>query len=115
MESDACWSSGSASERDELEKLVYAQLRKMAARIMRSERENHTLQATVLADDAFMDLVHADSNWQNRAHFFAMSARLMRQILVDYARAHGSVRRGAGAQYLSLDEVAVVSHVLPGK
>jgi RNA polymerase sigma factor (TIGR02999 family) len=87
-------SSGSANERDELEKLVYAELRKMAARIMRAEHEGHTLQATVLADDAFMDLVHADANWQNRAHFFASAANAMRQILVNYSRSKNAAKRG---------------------
>ena len=85
---------GSAGEREELEKLVYAELRKMATRLMRSEREGHTLQATVLADDAFMDLVHGDANWQNRAHFFASAANAMRQMLVNYSRSKNAAKRG---------------------
>jgi RNA polymerase sigma factor (TIGR02999 family) len=97
-------SSRDASQREELEKLVYSELRKMAARIMSSERSSHTLQAPVLADDAFMDLVHADQNWQNRAHFFASAANAMRQILVNYSRGRNAAKRGG--ELLRLDEDA---------
>ena len=96
--------SGSSNERDELEKLVYAELRRMAARLMRAERADHTLQATVLADEAFMDLVHADANWQNRAHFFASAANAMRQMLVNYSRSRSAVKRGG--DFVRMDEDA---------
>ena len=96
--------SDNAKERVELEQLVYAELRKLAARIMRSERADHTLQATVLADDAFMDLVHADQNWHNRAHFFASAANAMRQMLVNHSRQKNAAKRGG--EFVRMDEDA---------
>jgi RNA polymerase sigma-70 factor (ECF subfamily) len=86
--------SGSLHDRFDLETLVYAELRKIAGRMMGAERNGHTLQATVLADDVFMGLVHADQNWQNRAHFFASAANAMRQILVDHSRRKNAAKRG---------------------
>jgi RNA polymerase sigma-70 factor (ECF subfamily) len=100
--------SGSANDRQDLETLVYAELRKIAARMMGSERNGHTLQATVLADDAFMDLVHANQNWQNRAHFFASAANAMRQMLVDHSRRRNAAKRGGTSVRLvdDIDRVA---------
>ncbi len=86
--------SGDEGDRQELAALVHAELRKIAARMMRSERNGHTLQATVLADDAYMDLVEGDQNWQNRAHFFASAANAMRQVLVDHSRKKNADKRG---------------------
>jgi RNA polymerase sigma-70 factor (ECF subfamily) len=86
--------SGDLHDRVDLETLVYSELRKIAGRMMGGERNGHTLQATVLADDAFMGLVHADQNWQNRAHFFASAANAMRQILVDHSRRKNAAKRG---------------------
>jgi RNA polymerase sigma-70 factor, ECF subfamily len=86
------------NDRQELEAFVYAELRRIATRIMASERLGHTLQATVLADDAFMGLVVADRNWQNRAHFFASAANAMRQILVDHSRKKHADKRGGTAE-----------------
>jgi RNA polymerase sigma factor (TIGR02999 family) len=87
--------AGNRDDREELATLVYAELRRIAARMMESERSGHTLQATVLATDAYMGLVgHADRNWQNRAHFFAVAARAMRFILVDYSRKKRALKRG---------------------
>ena len=86
--------SGNLNDRQELEAFVYAELRRIAARMMASERAGHTLQATVLADDAYMGLVVADRNWQNRAHFFASAANAMRQILVDHSRKKHAAKRG---------------------
>ncbi|MEI9974563.1 MAG: sigma-70 family RNA polymerase sigma factor [Ignavibacteriota bacterium] len=95
--------SGNANDRLDLEAVVYAELRKIAGRMMSSERNGHTLQATVLADDAFMDLVHADQNWQNRAHFFASAAIAMRQILVDHSRRKNAAKRGGSLSRLNDD------------
>ena len=76
---------------------------------MRNERANHTLQTTAVVNEAYLKLVDlARVRWQDRAHFFAMAARLMRHILVDYARARASAKRGAAVRCLSLDQAAVV-------
>jgi RNA polymerase sigma-70 factor, ECF subfamily len=71
---------------DELVPLVYAELRRLAASYLRSERVGHTLQPTALVHEAFLKLVQQETHWQNRTHFFAMAANLMRRILIDYAR-----------------------------
>ena len=77
---------------------------------MKHERSGHTLQATALVNEVYLRLIDVQQvRWQNRAHFFAMAARLMRRILVDAARARGSRKRGGGASILSLDEALVVS------
>jgi len=87
--------AGNRSDREELATLVYAELRRIAARMMESERSGHTLQATVLATDAYMGLVgQSDQNWQNRAHFFAVAAHAMRHVLVDYSRKKRALKRG---------------------
>jgi RNA polymerase sigma factor (TIGR02999 family) len=87
--------AGSPSDREQLAVLVHAELRKIAGRMMGSERTGHTLQPTVLANDAYMDLVGPrDQNWQNRAHFFAVAAYAMRQILVDHSRTKHALKRG---------------------
>jgi RNA polymerase sigma factor (TIGR02999 family) len=86
--------SGDDDDRQELAAVVHAELRRIAGRMMSSERPGHTLQATVLADDAYMDLVEGDQNWQNRAHFFASAANAMRQVLVDHSRRRNAEKRG---------------------
>jgi RNA polymerase sigma factor (TIGR02999 family) len=84
-------------------------LRRLAAGYLRQESPGHTLQATALVNEAYLRLVHVQRvQWQDRAHFFAMAARLMRRILVDAARSKGSEKRGGGAALLSLDEALVV-------
>jgi RNA polymerase sigma-70 factor (ECF subfamily) len=81
----------------------------VAARYLRRERDGHTLQATALVNEAYLRLIEVRKiQWQNRAHFFAMAARLMRRILVDSARARGYQKRGGGAPVLSLDEALIV-------
>jgi RNA polymerase sigma-70 factor, ECF subfamily len=88
--------------------LVYDQLRRIAAQYMQQERPNHTLQATALVHEAYFRLLRQrDVGWQSRAHFFAIAARLMRRILVDYARAHNRQKRGAERQRVSLDEASI--------
>jgi RNA polymerase sigma factor (TIGR02999 family) len=85
--------------------LVYAELRGMASRHLRGERGDHTLQSTALVHEAYMRLAGQDPpQWQNRAHFFAIAARLMRQILVDHARTRDAAKRGSGTFTLTLDE-----------
>ena len=90
--------------------LVYKELRRLAARRLRRERRDHTLQATALVHEAYMKLsAQQDAKWQNRAQFFAVASQLMRRILVDYARAQQRVRRGGKQQKVSLDDVLLVS------
>ena len=99
---------------DELTPLVYEELRRLARHYMGNERVGHTLQASALVNEAYLKLVDIHKvQWQNRAHFFAMSARLMRRILVDSARSRKYQKRGAGAQQVSLDEGLLV--VEPGR
>jgi RNA polymerase sigma factor (TIGR02999 family) len=92
---------------------VHGELRSMAARYMRRERQGLTLQTTALLNEAYVKLVNVRStNWQDRAHFFAVAARIMRQILVDHARKRLAGKHGGGAQVLQLDEALVFT---PGK
>jgi len=101
----AAWSDGDASSLDRLIPVVYNELRRMAARYLRRERGDHTLQATALVHEAFLKLVdQRHVRWQNRAHFFAIAAQLMRRILVDHARVHLSGKRGGSVTWVSLDE-----------
>jgi RNA polymerase sigma factor (TIGR02999 family) len=103
------WGGGDESAFEALAPLVYDELRRLARRSMGGERAGHTLQATALVNEAYLRLVDINRvQWQNRAHFFAMSARLMRRILVDFARSKHSQKRGAGAQPVSLDEALMV-------
>jgi len=102
------WSNGDRSALDELMPVVYDQLHRLASRSLRSEKPNHTLAATALVNEAYLRLVQADVDWQDRAHFFAVSARLLRRILVDHAKANRRQKRGAGAEMVSLDEAMVV-------
>jgi RNA polymerase sigma factor (TIGR02999 family) len=90
--------------------LVHDELRVLAYRQMRHERPGHTLQATALVNEAYVRLIAINRmRWQDRAHFFAMSARVMRRILVDAARAKGYQKRGGGAPRVTLDEALVVA------
>jgi RNA polymerase sigma factor (TIGR02999 family) len=103
------WTNGDHTVQDKLWPIVFAELSRLAHRYMRQERPNHTLQTGVLVNEAYMRLVNwKNAQWQSRAHFFGMCARIMRQILVDHARAHGQ-RRGGHRQMETLDEAAVVS------
>ena len=102
------WSDGDQSALEGLTPIVYDELRRLAHRYMKRERPGHTLQTTALVNDAYMRLVeYKRMKWQNRAHFFAVSAQVMRRILVDHARSH-NVKRGAGVPHVSLEEVAFV-------
>ena len=104
------WRNGDEAALEQLIPLVHAELRRLARRHMAHERVGHTLQATALVNEAYMRLIDVKQmKWQDRAHFFAMSSRLMRRILVDFARAKGYQKRGGGAHKVSLDEALVVS------
>jgi len=104
------WSNGDERALQQLIPLVHEELRRVARRHMAHERAEHTLQATALVNEAYMRLVDIRQvRWQNRAHFFAMSARLMRRILVDFARSRGYQKRGGAAPKVTLDEALVVS------
>jgi RNA polymerase sigma factor (TIGR02999 family) len=99
------WTQGDPKALDALVPIVHAELKRLARRYMRAERLGHTLETSALVNEAYLRLVGAnDVQWKNRAHFFAVSARLMRQILVDYARSRGYQKRGGGAYGVSLDE-----------
>ena len=99
------WSDGDESALQRLMPLVEAELRRLARGYMRRERKNHTLQPTALINEAFIRLTDARQiRWQDRAHFLGISARLMRRVLVDYARSRGYQKRGGGAQHVTLHE-----------
>ena len=99
------WSGGNRASADVLLALVYDELRKIASQYLRKERSGHTLQPTALVHEAYIKLIDiSDINWQDRAHFFAVSANVMRHILVDHARARLSEKRGGSAQRIELDD-----------
>jgi RNA polymerase sigma-70 factor (ECF subfamily) len=102
------WSDGDQSALDRLTPIVYDGLRRLARRYMRRERPGHSLQTTALVNEAYMRLVDYERmQWQDRAHFFAVAAQVMRRILVEHARRH-NLKRGGGLQHVSLEEAAVV-------
>ena len=104
------WRSGDAQALDRLTPLVYEELRRLAGRYLRHERNNHTLQATELVNEAYLQLIGQQPiDWQSRAHFIGIAARLMRHILVDHARARAADKRGAGADALPLDEARTIA------
>jgi RNA polymerase sigma factor (TIGR02999 family) len=103
------WGQGDEQALERLAPLVYQELRRIAGRYMARERPDHTLQATALVNEAYVRLVDAKGvSWQDRAHFFAISARTMRHILVDFARSRRYKKRGGGADPVSLDESLVI-------
>jgi RNA polymerase sigma-70 factor, ECF subfamily len=105
------WSDGNQSALDELYPLVYEELHRLARRYMSRERKGHTLQTTALINEAYVRLVdQRNVHWANRSHFFAISAQIMRRILIDHARRHAYAKRGGGAQQVALEEVAIVAN-----
>ena len=98
------WQSGNQQAFDDMSNLVYDQLRALAARIFRNERAGHTLQPTALVNEAMQKLMGADVDWQDRNHFFAMSARMMRRILVNHANAKKAARRGGNAIRVTIQD-----------
>jgi RNA polymerase sigma factor (TIGR02999 family) len=104
------WGRGEACAFDQLVPLVHDELRRLARGYMARERPDHTLQASALVNEAYVRLIHLNEiRWQDRNHFFAMSARVMRRILVDFARARRNEKRGGGAPRVSFDEELLVS------
>jgi RNA polymerase sigma factor (TIGR02999 family) len=104
------WSHGDDAALAELTPLVYEELRRLARHHMGGERPDHTLQTTALVNEAYLRLAdQTNLRWQDRAHFFAVAARAMRQILVNYAKSYRAQKRGGGALKVDLDDVAIVS------
>ena len=102
------WSDGDQSALEALTPIVYEELHRLAQRYLRGEREGHSLQTTALVNEAYMRLAsYTRMQWRDRAHFFAVSAQVMRRILVEHARKH-NLKRGGGVQHLTLDEAAAV-------
>jgi len=102
------WSDGDQAALDHLTPIVYEELRRLAGYYMGRERSGHSLQATALVNEAYLKLVDCKRmRWENRAHFFAVSAKLMRRILVDHARRH-NLKRGGGVQHVALEDSAIV-------
>jgi RNA polymerase sigma factor (TIGR02999 family) len=104
------WGNGDQSALERLTPLVYDELHRLARTQMSRENEGHTLQTTALINEAYLRLVDFQGvRWQDRAHFFAVSAQLMRRILIDFARSRGVQKRGGGALQLSLDDALAMS------
>jgi RNA polymerase sigma factor (TIGR02999 family) len=104
------WGHGDNSALAELTPLVYEELRRLAHHFMEGQRPDHTLQTTALVNEAYLRLAdQTNPHWQSRAHFFAVAARAMRQILVSYARSNQAQKRGGGAVRIELDEAAILS------
>lgn len=104
------WGGGDQAALDELMPLVYEELRRLAHQCMSRERPGHTMQTSALVNEAYLRLIDQKSiHWQDRAHFFGIAARLMRQVLVDYARKRRYAKRGGDARRVPLDEAMIVS------
>ncbi len=100
------WARGDAAALDQLTPRVYRELRRMAGHFMRNENPGRTLQATVLVNEAYLRLIDVTNvDWEHRAHFFAVSARIMRNILLDAARARGAAKRGGKHAHVNLEEI----------
>jgi RNA polymerase sigma factor (TIGR02999 family) len=107
------WGSGDESALDRLMPLVYNELRRLAHRYMAAEQPGHTLQTTAVVHEVYLRLVDVDNvGWQNRAHFYAICARLMRRILIDFARSRNYQKRGGQIPHIELEEAATVSAVV---
>jgi RNA polymerase sigma factor (TIGR02999 family) len=106
------WEKGDQAALEKLMPLVYSELRRLASNYLRRERGEHTLQPTALVNEAYLKLVdQRNAKWQNRAHFFGISAQLMRRILVDHARQHQAVKRGGSQQQrISITSVEKLAH-----
>jgi RNA polymerase sigma factor (TIGR02999 family) len=105
------WTGGDAEALDEVIPLVYDELRRIARGHMAQERAGHTIQATALVNEVYLKLkTKRGATWKNRGQFFAVAAQMMRRILVDHAREHSSLKRGGGAQQVTLDDAMLVSN-----
>jgi RNA polymerase sigma-70 factor (ECF subfamily) len=108
------WKRGNSTALEQLTPLVYRELHRLAESYLRRERPGHTLQPTALIHEAYLRMVdQSPPQWENRSHFFGVAARLMRQILVDYARSHRAAKRGSGEEKVSLEEAVVFSKDRP--
>jgi RNA polymerase sigma factor (TIGR02999 family) len=108
------WRGGDRAALERLIPIVYGDLRRIASHYMRSEQEGHTLQATALVHEAYLRLTRErERTWENRAHFFGVAAQIMRNLLVDHARAAASAKRGGGATEIQLDAATELSTVAP--
>src|SRR5215213_9995227 len=106
------WANGDQSALDTLMPMVYAELHRLAHHYMKRERPGHSIQTTALVNETYLKLIdQRKTRWQNRAQFFAISAQLMRRILVDHARSYSYVKRGGGARKVSLGDVADLSQI----
>jgi RNA polymerase sigma-70 factor (ECF subfamily) len=104
------WSHGNEAALDKLIPLVEAELHRLARQYMSRERAGHTLQTTALVNEAYLRLAEVhDVRWQNRAHFFAIAARIMRRIMIEHARKRQQLKRGGGAVRITLDEGAIIA------
>jgi RNA polymerase sigma factor (TIGR02999 family) len=103
------WARGDNCAQEKAGAVIYGELRRLAQQYMRRERSDHTLQATALVHEAYVRLVGQRTEWKSRAHFFAVAASMMRRILVDHAKEHGALKRGAGLAKVPLDEALTVS------
>ena len=104
------WGNGDQQAQEKLLPLIYNELHRLAHNFLYHERPGHTLQTTALVHEAYLKLIgQRDVHWQNRAHFFAISAQAMRRILIDSARRHAAIKRGRAGEKLSLDEAATIS------
>jgi RNA polymerase sigma factor (TIGR02999 family) len=106
------WRGGDAKALEQLVPVVYESLHKMAGRCLRSERPGHTLSSTALVHEAYLRLVDADVDWNDRVHFYAVSARVMRRILIDHAKGQGRAKRDAG-QKVAVEEAVMVGAAAP--
>lgn len=105
------WNDGNVDAKERLLPFVYAELKRQARILMSRERVNHTLQPTALVHEAFLRLSKQSGvEWQNRSHFYGISSRLMRQILVDHARTHSAEKRGSNAIHFSIDDIDIPVH-----
>lgn len=102
------WSDGDQSAGEQLMPLIYDELHRRSARLFRNEAAGHTLQPTALINEAFVRLVDVDVTWQDRTHFFALSSRLMRRLLIDHAKARSSQKRGGDQLRVTFDESSVI-------
>jgi RNA polymerase sigma-70 factor (ECF subfamily) len=109
------WRGGNAEALDALIPVVYDHLHALAGRYMRQERDGHTLRATALVHEAYLALIDTDIDWQDRAHFFAVAARLMRRILVDHARSSSRAKRGGEAVHVPIEDATVISPANGGR
>lgn len=103
------WRDGDEAALEQLMPLVYDELRRLAERYMRSERPDHTLQATALVHEAYVRLAGVDVAWEDRIHFLSLAARMMRRVLVDHAKSGRRKKRGGGAAKVTLDDIELAS------